>query len=553
MWFEDFTSYIYHETVPQELRLILMEATMNYGLYGIEPKFTGAIERNTFFHIKTLIDIAKANYEERRKINSKNGKKGGAPKGSRNNPNGRRGKAAQKKDKEQTERLDKEQTERLDNNSKNAPKKTNPEVKNTSERTNLTAKNANITNCNSTNCDKEQTETNRNKAYNNKNIVQQYLSSPKGKDKYNTVQEKNIVQQSADLNREDKNFEGVRPGLGKAAHHQNSQCGNGCTENQSALNCSEQQSEREFLMTQDRAAIAVDRDMWPVESSYIGMPEDPLPVPDPQYSATPQEIASVMRGISGNYDAPVFTSGVLAQLTSPIPSFDQVREAITPNVSDAEDMKADEIADWFWEYNHQRKFPCCRGKADWKAEAQDWNIEKARAAKTETNRRWLYMERLKAWRNLACRYTREMTANGEIYEHPGTTRCGMNYPVFMAYCEAMGWDRMLFTTSYEDAQDVRDFYEGKWPSQDDYGTWFDWFRDNCRKTVQETFEQEYLLRREVADLILNGEQFNGEFERYPQFQNYALFAGRNERSLSPNGRLPRSMCIDPDMMKFTAN
>ena len=524
---------------PQEAKDLYWDIGL-YGIFGIEPKYTTPAAKILFANVKRLIDNSHKNHE----ICTANGKKGGAPRGNRNNPYGRKGKPKnnQTDTREENQSVVKKSAKKVDNSE--------PTKLSTSE-TNLNNK-ENSTSCNSVNCNHE-TNHETNLKIKNKDIVQQYLSSPKGKDKYNTVQEKNIVQQSSDMNREDKNFEGVRPGLGKAAHHQNSPCGNGCTQIQSAPKKSEQQSEREFLMTQSRAAIAADRDMWPVENSYISMPEDPLPVPDPQYRATPQEIASVMRGISGNYDAPVFPSGQYAPLTSPIPSFDQVRDAITPNVSDAEDMTANEIADWFWEYHHQRKFPCCRGKADWETEARDWNIEKARAAKTETNRRWLYMKRLKVWRNLACRYTREMTENCEIYEHRGKTRCGMTYPVFVAYCKAMGWDRMLFTTSYEDAQDVREFYEGEWPSQDDYGTWFDWFRDNCRKTVQETFEQEYLLRREVADLILNGEQFNGEFECYPKFQNYALFAGHNERSISPNGRLPRSMCIDPDMMKFTAN
>lgn len=75
-----------------KVQLALYKAVVNYGLYGTMPDFSDIDAIGTlnaiFIPMKYAIDEAKA----RRKQNRNNGLKGGAPKGSRNNPYGRRGK-----------------------------------------------------------------------------------------------------------------------------------------------------------------------------------------------------------------------------------------------------------------------------------------------------------------------------------------------------------------------------------------------------------------------------------------------------------------------------
>lgn len=77
----------------EELQLKLLWAICRYGVYGTTPDFTdvdptGMLD-SIFIPMKISIDDAK----QRRRRNVENGKKGGAPLGSRNNPHGRRGKS----------------------------------------------------------------------------------------------------------------------------------------------------------------------------------------------------------------------------------------------------------------------------------------------------------------------------------------------------------------------------------------------------------------------------------------------------------------------------
>lgn len=68
---------------PRDVQGDIYTAIMEYGLYGNEPENLKPIALGIFTLVKPQLD---ANY-----VKYKNGCKGGAPKGSRNNPNGRRG------------------------------------------------------------------------------------------------------------------------------------------------------------------------------------------------------------------------------------------------------------------------------------------------------------------------------------------------------------------------------------------------------------------------------------------------------------------------------
>lgn len=81
---------LFHDMIKEcqpkdQLRLYV--AIAEYALFGIEPGFTGIINA-IWMPIKDHISRNIAQYDARRD----NGRKGGAPKGSRNNPAGRRGK-----------------------------------------------------------------------------------------------------------------------------------------------------------------------------------------------------------------------------------------------------------------------------------------------------------------------------------------------------------------------------------------------------------------------------------------------------------------------------
>lgn len=98
---QDGDSFIFYPTFLQQIeavkndrvQLALFKAVVRYGLYGEKPDFShidtiGGVLDAIFVPMRYFIDEAKA----RRKRNIENGLRGGAPKGSRNNPNGRRGK-----------------------------------------------------------------------------------------------------------------------------------------------------------------------------------------------------------------------------------------------------------------------------------------------------------------------------------------------------------------------------------------------------------------------------------------------------------------------------
>lgn len=93
------TPFVFYPTFYDQLqaikndkvRLVIYDALARYGICGIEPDFSdidplGTVEA-LFVPMRQEIDKAKARYF----ASVENGKKGGAPKGSRNNPNGRRG------------------------------------------------------------------------------------------------------------------------------------------------------------------------------------------------------------------------------------------------------------------------------------------------------------------------------------------------------------------------------------------------------------------------------------------------------------------------------
>ncbi len=64
-------------------RLEIYDGITNYAFYKKEPSLSTPIARACWKLIRPLLDKSQRNFE--------NGNKGGAPKGSRNNPNGRRG------------------------------------------------------------------------------------------------------------------------------------------------------------------------------------------------------------------------------------------------------------------------------------------------------------------------------------------------------------------------------------------------------------------------------------------------------------------------------
>jgi hypothetical protein len=73
------TTYNQINSLPENQRLKFYSAVCNYGINGIEPTFTG-IEYSVWIPMKDLIDYS----NERSRINSENGKKGGAPEGNQN-------------------------------------------------------------------------------------------------------------------------------------------------------------------------------------------------------------------------------------------------------------------------------------------------------------------------------------------------------------------------------------------------------------------------------------------------------------------------------------
>lgn len=74
------------QEVEESDRLALYDGITNYAFFGKEPELKSVVSRGYWKLIKPLLEKSQRNYQ--------NGSKGGAPKGSRNNPNGRRGKSA---------------------------------------------------------------------------------------------------------------------------------------------------------------------------------------------------------------------------------------------------------------------------------------------------------------------------------------------------------------------------------------------------------------------------------------------------------------------------
>jgi hypothetical protein len=95
--------------LPRDVQGEIYTAIMEYGLYCKETEQLKPIARSMFTLMKPLLDANIARHE--------NAKKGGAPKGLCNNPNGRRGKGG-KSNQEQTENkpiINQEQTENKPN------------------------------------------------------------------------------------------------------------------------------------------------------------------------------------------------------------------------------------------------------------------------------------------------------------------------------------------------------------------------------------------------------------------------------------------------------
>jgi len=82
-WFKRFqmseTTFNQIDSLPEDMQLKFYKAVCNYGLNLIEPDFAG-VELSIWIPMKDLIDSSK----ERSKVNSDNGKKGGAPVGNNN-------------------------------------------------------------------------------------------------------------------------------------------------------------------------------------------------------------------------------------------------------------------------------------------------------------------------------------------------------------------------------------------------------------------------------------------------------------------------------------
>lgn len=92
--------------LPRDVQGEIYTAIMEYGLYGKETEHLKPIARSIFTLMKPLLNSNLARYE--------NSKKGGAPKGLCNNPNGRRGKEGGT-NQEQTENKPKTNQEQTEN------------------------------------------------------------------------------------------------------------------------------------------------------------------------------------------------------------------------------------------------------------------------------------------------------------------------------------------------------------------------------------------------------------------------------------------------------
>lgn len=92
--------------LPRDVQSEIYTAIMEYGLYGKETEHLKPIARSIFTLMKPLLNSNLARYE--------NSKKGGAPKGLCNNPNGRRGKEG-RTNQEQTENKPKTNQEQTEN------------------------------------------------------------------------------------------------------------------------------------------------------------------------------------------------------------------------------------------------------------------------------------------------------------------------------------------------------------------------------------------------------------------------------------------------------
>jgi len=73
------TAFNQIKSLPDDLQLKYFHAICEYGINGVEPDFSG-IEKSVWIPMKDLIDYN----NERSKIYSENGKKGGAPTGNKN-------------------------------------------------------------------------------------------------------------------------------------------------------------------------------------------------------------------------------------------------------------------------------------------------------------------------------------------------------------------------------------------------------------------------------------------------------------------------------------
>jgi hypothetical protein len=73
------TTFNQIDALPENMQLKYYRAVCDYGINGIEPNFTG-VEKSVFIPMRDLIDYS----NDRSRINTDNGRKGGAPVGNNN-------------------------------------------------------------------------------------------------------------------------------------------------------------------------------------------------------------------------------------------------------------------------------------------------------------------------------------------------------------------------------------------------------------------------------------------------------------------------------------
>ena len=87
LFYDDWWKII--KNYPENIRLEIYDAVMEYGLTGNLPTLEGAA-KVAFDFIQLPLDRSRENYKKQCAINKLNGSKGGAPKGNKNAKNNRK-------------------------------------------------------------------------------------------------------------------------------------------------------------------------------------------------------------------------------------------------------------------------------------------------------------------------------------------------------------------------------------------------------------------------------------------------------------------------------